>query len=188
MGLKGVGMWPRRRSGARSASGRVACCGLRLPIAGRVGATLFRGLGDHGGPKRHRLHLFAHRPHPAAEPGRASPTSAEPSTTVTSPLSLEQAPAAQARVTLASRSGSSPGRRVLGPSAAAGAGLLNFIRTQGRDPAFGVTPLARPQETACRRHGLDVHLHDARQVDRDTFRSLRRRRQPRRLRALLLAG
>ena len=34
--------------------------------------------------------------------------------------------------------------------------------------ATGVT-LSGAQARACRRHGLDVHLHDARQVTRDTF-------------------
>ena len=32
----------------------------------------------------------------------------------------------------------------------------------------GVT-LSSAQAAACRRHGLDVHLHDARQVTRDSF-------------------
>jgi cyclopropane-fatty-acyl-phospholipid synthase len=45
--------------------------------------------------------------------------------------------------------------------------LLNFIRTRGGE-GVGVT-LSWAQEAACRRHGLDVHLQDARQVDRDTF-------------------
>ena len=40
---------------------------------------------------------------------------------------------------------------------------------------------------ACRRHGLDVHLRDARQVTPRRLRALRRGRQPRRLRAFLLA-
>ena len=33
---------------------------------------------------------------------------------------------------------------------------------------MGVT-LSRAQEAACRRHGLDVHLYDARQLDRESF-------------------
>jgi cyclopropane-fatty-acyl-phospholipid synthase len=45
--------------------------------------------------------------------------------------------------------------------------LLNFVRARGAS-GVGVT-LSSAQLAACRRHGLDVHLRDARQVDRDTF-------------------
>jgi cyclopropane-fatty-acyl-phospholipid synthase len=44
---------------------------------------------------------------------------------------------------------------------------LNFIRSRDAT-GVGVT-LSWAQEAACRRHGLDVHLMDAREVDRDTF-------------------
>ncbi len=46
-------------------------------------------------------------------------------------------------------------------------GLLDFIRRVGAD-GLGVT-LSAAQLESCRRHGLDVHLHDAREVTRDTF-------------------
>jgi cyclopropane-fatty-acyl-phospholipid synthase len=45
--------------------------------------------------------------------------------------------------------------------------LLNFIRSRG-GTGVGVT-LSSAQAAACRRHGLDVHLHDARQVTPDSF-------------------
>ena len=45
--------------------------------------------------------------------------------------------------------------------------LLNFIRTRG-GTGVGVT-LSSAQVAACRRHGLDVHLYDAREVTRDSF-------------------
>jgi cyclopropane-fatty-acyl-phospholipid synthase len=45
--------------------------------------------------------------------------------------------------------------------------LLNFIRARGA-VGVGVT-LSRAQLAACRRHGLDVHLYDAREVTRETF-------------------
>jgi cyclopropane-fatty-acyl-phospholipid synthase len=45
--------------------------------------------------------------------------------------------------------------------------LLNYVRERGAT-GVGVT-LSRAQLAACRRHGLDVHLHDAREVTRDTF-------------------
>ncbi|HEX2703727.1 MAG TPA: class I SAM-dependent methyltransferase, partial [Solirubrobacteraceae bacterium] len=40
--------------------------------------------------------------------------------------------------------------------------LLNFIRSRGAS-GVGVT-LSRAQLAACRRHGLDVHLFDAREL------------------------
>jgi cyclopropane-fatty-acyl-phospholipid synthase len=45
--------------------------------------------------------------------------------------------------------------------------LLNYIRGLGAD-GVGVT-LSRAQLAACRRHGLDVHLQDAREVTLETF-------------------
>jgi cyclopropane-fatty-acyl-phospholipid synthase len=45
--------------------------------------------------------------------------------------------------------------------------LLSFIRDRG-GTGVGVT-LSSAQVAACRRHGLDVHLYDARQVSRDSF-------------------
>jgi cyclopropane-fatty-acyl-phospholipid synthase len=45
--------------------------------------------------------------------------------------------------------------------------LLDFMRRRGAS-AVGVT-LSRAQLAACRRHGLDVHLFDARELDRDSF-------------------
>lgn len=62
--------------------------------------------------------------------------------------------------------GIEPGRRVLDLGCGWGP-LLNFIRSRG-GTGVGVT-LSSAQATACRRHGLEVHLHDAREVTRDTF-------------------
>ena len=59
-----------------------------------------------------------------------------------------------------------PGRRVLDLGCGWGP-LLDFIRSQGAT-GVGVT-LSSAQAAACRRHGLDVHLHDARQLTRDSF-------------------
>ena len=58
------------------------------------------------------------------------------------------------------------GRRILDLGSGWG-GLLNYIRGRGAT-GVGVT-LSEAQLTSCRRHGLDVHLRDARQVTRDTF-------------------
>ena len=62
--------------------------------------------------------------------------------------------------------GVEPGRRVLDLGCGWGA-LLNHIRSVGAS-GIGVT-LSSAQVQACRRHGLDVHLQDARQVTRETF-------------------
>jgi cyclopropane-fatty-acyl-phospholipid synthase len=67
---------------------------------------------------------------------------------------------------IADRIGIEPGRRVLDLGCGWGP-LLNFVRERGAD-GVGVT-LSSAQAEACRRHGLDVRLHDALQVDRDGF-------------------
>jgi cyclopropane-fatty-acyl-phospholipid synthase len=60
------------------------------------------------------------------------------------------------------------GRRVLDLGCGWGA-LLDFVRDRGGS-GVGVT-LSSAHVEACRRHGLDVHLRDARQVDRESFGS-----------------
>ncbi|MGH7582327.1 MAG: SAM-dependent methyltransferase [Gemmatimonadales bacterium] len=59
-----------------------------------------------------------------------------------------------------------PGGRVLDLGCGWGA-MLNHFRERGV-PGIGVT-LSRGQHQACRKHGLDVRLHDARTVTRDTY-------------------
>jgi cyclopropane-fatty-acyl-phospholipid synthase len=59
-----------------------------------------------------------------------------------------------------------PGWRVLDLGCGWGA-LLHYLRSVGAS-GVGVT-LSSAQQKACRRHGLDVHLCDARHVDRETF-------------------
>jgi cyclopropane-fatty-acyl-phospholipid synthase len=67
---------------------------------------------------------------------------------------------------VANQIGIESGRRVLDLGCGWGP-LLAFIRS--RDAVgVGVT-LSAAQAAACRRHGLDVHIRDARQVVRDTF-------------------
>ena len=80
-------------------------------------------------------------------------------------LSLEEAQQRKHEY-VAEQIGIGPGRRVLDLGCGWGP-LLDFIRTRGAD-GVGVT-LSSAQAEACRRHGLDVHLRDAREVDRDTF-------------------
>jgi cyclopropane-fatty-acyl-phospholipid synthase len=67
---------------------------------------------------------------------------------------------------VAEQIGIEPGRRILDLGCGWG-GLLNYIRSRGAN-GVGVT-LSEAQLKSCRSHGLEVHLHDARQVTRDTF-------------------
>jgi len=67
---------------------------------------------------------------------------------------------------VAEQIGIAPGRRVLDLGCGWGP-LLDFIRRRGAT-GVGVT-LSSAQADACRRHGLDVHLRDARDVTRETF-------------------
>jgi cyclopropane-fatty-acyl-phospholipid synthase len=67
---------------------------------------------------------------------------------------------------VAAQIGIEPGRRVIDLGCGWGP-LLAFIRSRGAT-GLGVT-LSQAQAAACRRHGLDVHLHDMRAVDRGTF-------------------
>jgi cyclopropane-fatty-acyl-phospholipid synthase len=80
-------------------------------------------------------------------------------------LSLEEAQRRKHRY-VAEQIGIGPGRRVLDLGCGWGP-LLDFIRREG-GTGVGVT-LSSAQAEACRRHGLDVHLHDARQVTAERF-------------------
>jgi cyclopropane-fatty-acyl-phospholipid synthase len=80
-------------------------------------------------------------------------------------LTLEQAQRRKHEY-VAEQIGIAPGRRMLDLGCGWGP-LLNFARSEGAI-GLGVT-LSCAQAAACRRHRLDVHLHDAREVDRDTF-------------------
>jgi cyclopropane-fatty-acyl-phospholipid synthase len=76
-------------------------------------------------------------------------------------LSLEQAQQRKHEY-VAEQLGIGPGRRVLDLGCGWG-GLLDYIRGRG-GIGVGVT-LSSAQLAACRRHGLDVHLQDARRID-----------------------
>jgi cyclopropane-fatty-acyl-phospholipid synthase len=80
-------------------------------------------------------------------------------------LSLEQAQRRKHEY-VGEQIGIGPGRRVLDLGCGWGP-LLDFVRSQGAN-GVGVT-LSSAQAAACRRHGLDVHLQDARQVTPDSF-------------------
>jgi cyclopropane-fatty-acyl-phospholipid synthase len=82
-------------------------------------------------------------------------------------LSLEEAQRRKHEY-VAEQIGIGPGRRVLDLGCGWGP-LLDFIRSRG-GTGVGVT-LSSAQAAACRRHGLHVHLHDAREVTRDSFGS-----------------
>ena len=80
-------------------------------------------------------------------------------------LTLEQAQRRKHEY-VAEQVGIQPGTRVLDLGCGWG-GLLGYIRSIGA-AGVGVT-LSSAQVAACRRHGLDVHLYDAREVTRDSF-------------------
>src|ERR671914_398131 len=82
-------------------------------------------------------------------------------------LSLEQAQRRKHEY-VAEQIGIGPGRRVLDLGCGWGP-LLDFVRSRG-GTGVGVT-LSSAQAAACRRHGLEVHMRDAREVTRDTFGS-----------------
>jgi cyclopropane-fatty-acyl-phospholipid synthase len=80
-------------------------------------------------------------------------------------LTLEQAQRRKHEY-VADQIGIGPGRRVLDLGCGWGP-LLAFVGRRG-GAGVGVT-LSSAQAAACRRHGLDVHLRDARQVSRGDF-------------------
>jgi cyclopropane-fatty-acyl-phospholipid synthase len=80
-------------------------------------------------------------------------------------LSLEKAQRRKHEY-VADHIGIGPGRRILDLGCGWGP-LLNFVRSRGAK-GVGVT-LSSAQAAACRNHGLDVHLQDARLVTPDTF-------------------
>ena len=80
-------------------------------------------------------------------------------------LTLEQAQRRKHEY-VAKQIGIEPGRRVLDLGCGWG-GLLDYIRRAGAK-GVGVT-LSSAQVAACRRHGLDVHLYDARELARESF-------------------
>jgi cyclopropane-fatty-acyl-phospholipid synthase len=67
---------------------------------------------------------------------------------------------------IAEQIGIEPGARVVDLGCGWG-GLLNYLRSRGA-AALGIT-LSSAQAAACRRHGLDVHIHDARRLTRESF-------------------
>src|SRR5882672_2623062 len=80
-------------------------------------------------------------------------------------LSLEEAQRRKHEY-VAEQIGIAPGRRVLDLGCGWGP-LLDFIRAR-EAVGLGVT-FSAAQLAACRRHGLDVHLYDARELDHDSF-------------------
>jgi cyclopropane-fatty-acyl-phospholipid synthase len=80
-------------------------------------------------------------------------------------LSLEQAQRRKHEY-VAEQVGIAEGKRTLDLGCGWGA-LLDFVRRRG-GVGVGVT-LSSSQAAACRRHGLDVHLCDAREIDVDRF-------------------
>src|ERR1700761_3583650 len=80
-------------------------------------------------------------------------------------LSLERAQRRKHEY-VAGQIGIEPGKRVLDLGCGWGP-LLNFVRER-EAAGVGVT-LSAAQAKACRRHGLDVHLADARRVGRADF-------------------
>jgi cyclopropane-fatty-acyl-phospholipid synthase len=80
-------------------------------------------------------------------------------------LTLEQAQARKHEY-VADEIGIGPGRRVLDLGCGWGP-LLDFVRRRG-GTGVGVT-LSSAQAAACRRHGLDGHLADARLLTRESF-------------------
>jgi cyclopropane-fatty-acyl-phospholipid synthase len=80
-------------------------------------------------------------------------------------LSLEEAQHRKYEY-IAEQIGIEQGRRVLDVGCGWGP-LLNFIRSRGGE-GVGVT-LSSGHEAACRRHGFEVRLCDARQIERETF-------------------
>jgi cyclopropane-fatty-acyl-phospholipid synthase len=82
-------------------------------------------------------------------------------------LSLEQAQRRKHEY-VGERIGIEPGKRILDLGCGWGP-LLAYIRDR-QASGVGVT-LSAAQAKACRRHGLDVHLHDAREITREVFGS-----------------
>jgi cyclopropane-fatty-acyl-phospholipid synthase len=80
-------------------------------------------------------------------------------------LSLEEAQSRKHEY-VAEQIGIGPGRRVLDLGCGWGP-LLDFVGRRG-GTGTGVT-LSSAQAAACRRHGLDAHLFDARELTRDSF-------------------
>jgi cyclopropane-fatty-acyl-phospholipid synthase len=80
-------------------------------------------------------------------------------------LSLEEAQHRKHEY-VAEQIGIGPGRRLLDLGCGWGP-LLHFARGEGAT-GVGVT-LSRAQEAACRRHGLDVHIFDARRLELESF-------------------
>jgi len=80
-------------------------------------------------------------------------------------LTLEQAQRRKHEY-VAEQIGLEPGKRIIDLGCGWGP-MLNFFRQRGAS-GVGVT-LSSAQLEACRKHGLEARLHDAREVTRDTF-------------------